>query len=74
MIFNSVKGERPEEPLYKFGALKSFFLTRKLKVIFNFKDIKSIHSRKYNLIECALEIFTNYGKAYFFNLYSNTIQ
>ena len=38
------------------------------------KDIKELHTRRYNLINSALEIFTSYGRSYLFNFYTNFLQ
>ena len=38
------------------------------------KEINEIHTRRYNLINSAIEIFSDNGRTYFFNIYAEFLQ
>lgn len=65
-------GKRPDyEDKYKFGTKADDFLeTKSKRKIWKLCDIQKIHTRSFNLRDCALEFFTIESKTYFFNLFT----
>jgi PH domain associated with Beige/BEACH len=70
--FTSVAEERPDKPAYLLGALRDNLVLRKKKKHFLISQIKSIHARRFNFSEIAIEIFNDKNKGYFFNLFSQS--
>ena len=64
-------GKRPEnQNIYRFGSKNNDFIeTQSKRKIWKFSEISKVFSRSFNLIDCALEIFTVNSKTYFFNIF-----
>jgi len=76
VIFTPSAAERPDDPPYRFGALKNTFIKNSLKrKQWSVMNIAEVHVRNYNLMPTAVEIFIkDDGKTYFFNLYKEEYQ
>ncbi|EAS03268.3 beige/BEACH domain protein (macronuclear) [Tetrahymena thermophila SB210] len=63
--------QRPTEHIYTlYGSHIDSLSYKKLKKKIQMIDILSIHSRRFNMKEIAIEIFTNNSKTYYFNFYN----
>lgn len=65
-------GKRPEDlEEFRFGTKKEDFLeVKNRRKIWKLYDITKVYTRSFNLMDCALEIFTTESKSYFFNIFS----
>lgn len=70
------EGKKPENlKNYRFGAHRDNFLKRvNKKKFFKISEILKICERSFNLRNCAIEIFMENGKNYFFNLFEDRNQ
>ncbi|KAL4491970.1 hypothetical protein ABPG72_008391 [Tetrahymena utriculariae] len=63
--------QRPTEHMYTlYGSHIDSMCCKKQKKKLQMIDILSIHSRRFNMKEIAIEIFTNNSKTYYFNFYN----
>lgn len=45
----------------------------KFSIAIEFKDVKEIHNRRFQLKECAIEFFTSDGKTHFVSFHSDMV-